>query len=73
MAESKPASSSKGPSVFLSHAGEQKKDYASILHTLLTQSAGIDTFLDVKGLKWADEQKPTFKAAIQSAGVGGYH
>ena len=56
--------------VFLSHAGEQKKEFVDTVCTLLTEVHSIRTFVDEHELQPGDAAWPAMEAALREAAVG---
>ncbi len=57
--------------VFLSHAGEQKRHLLSCVHILLERMYGITTFLNEHSLGHCDNNKEAMRTALKGAAVGG--
>lgn len=56
--------------VFISHARERKSIVASSLHTMLTQAAGISTYLDERGLIPGTPNATAMEFELHNAPVG---
>ena len=56
-------------SVFLSHAGEQKRIFVDFVYEALKEE-GVAVFMDESSLRCGDTAWPTITAALQGACVG---
>lgn len=56
--------------VVLSHAGEQKKDFADVVHMLLTRGHHLKCFLDEHNLKYGDWSWPQIEKVLRNVSVG---
>jgi hypothetical protein len=69
-AEARCSGAQQRPSVFLSHAGEQKASLVSCLYELLTKAAGINTFLDEHSLRYGQSNAAQMERALKDAPLG---
>ena len=56
--------------VFLSHAGEQKKDFVDLMHAWLTEVHRLKCFLDEHSLRRGDFSWEQMEKSLRLAAVG---
>lgn len=65
------AQSKKKCDVFLSHAGEQKREHVDCVHTIAKYILpGVSVFLDQHSLEFGDDADPEMTKAMNEAAVG---